>query len=346
MNQSSSGTSEQTTDRSSSSDGGPAAPDGAASNNGATSDNGSASTNGPASTNGSASSNGAATTNGAESRDTSAGLRDRLSAYREERREERPPRRPAVAVPSFFTLLNLLCGFLALTQVLEATQGLEAGFTRACWLIVLAGFFDALDGLTARLTDAQSEFGVQLDSLSDVVSFGVAPAFLVWAYGLSEFDPLGMLVAALPALCGAVRLARYNVGFDGEKDDHFSGLPIPAQAVTLVVLILTLEGGTWFGRVGGGGNLPVLIPVVCVLAVLMVSNVRFGAFPKPTPGYAKAHPYKIGAYVVGMALLPFLQELALLLFLAGYIAVGIVSSTYRLGQAVMNAPVEAPGSDA
>ena len=270
---------------------------------------------------------------------TSPRLRERLSAYREERREERPPRRPEVAVPSFFTLLNLFCGFLALTQVLEGAQGLEAGFARACWLIVLAGFFDALDGLTARLADAQSPFGVELDSLSDVVSFGVAPSFLVWAYGLGEFGPLGMLVAALPALCGAVRLARYNVSFSGEKGDHFSGLPVPAQAVTIVALILTLEGADWFSR-ASEGNLSILIPVVFVLAGLMISNVRFGAFPKPKLDYVKAHPYEVSAYIVGVLLLPFLQELALLLFLGGYIISGIVGSTLHVVQAVMSAPLE------
>lgn len=281
--------------------------------------------------------------NGASKNGTSSNgsppLRERFSAYRAERREEREPRRPEVAVPSFFTLLNLFCGFLALTQVFEGE------FTRACWLIVLAGFFDALDGLTARLADAQSPFGVELDSLSDVVSFGVAPAFLVWNYGLSEMGPLGMIVAALPALCGAVRLARYNVGFDGKKGDYFSGLPVPAQAVTIVALILTLEGASWFAR-SGAGSLPVLIPVVLILAGLMVSNVRFGAFPKPKLAYIRAHPYKVGAYAVGVLLLPFLQELALLLVLAGYIVTGIVMSAFRLGEAVMNAPVEQEKSPA
>ena len=280
--------------------------------------------------------------NGPSSKGTSANgtpsdgtprLRERLSAYRTERREEREPRRPEVAVPSFFTLLNLFCGFLALTQVFEGT------FARACWLIVLAGFFDALDGLTARLADAQSLFGVELDSLSDVVSFGVAPAFLVWGYGLSEMGPLGMIVAALPALCGAVRLARYNVGFDEEKGDYFSGLPVPAQAVTVVALILTLESPDWF-TLSGEASLPVLIPVVLILAGLMVSNVCFGAFPKPKLSYLRAHPYKVGAYAVGVLLLPFFQEMAILLVLAGYIATSVAMSAYRLVKAVMNAPVE------
>ena len=264
-------------------------------------------------------------------------LHERLNAFREERREGRPPRRPEVAVPSFFTLLNLFCGFLALTQVFESE------FAYACWLIVLAGFFDALDGLTARLADAQSPFGVELDSLSDVVSFGIAPAFLVWAYGLNAFGPLGLLVAALPALCGAVRLARYNVGFEGTKEDFFEGLPIPAQAVTIIALILTLEEAEWFSRTSEG-NLSILIPAVLVLAGLMVSNVRFGAFPKPTPSYAKAHPYKIGAYLLGVFLLPFLQEVALLFFLVGYIASGVLHSTYRVVHAIMEAPLDGDGA--
>lgn len=261
-------------------------------------------------------------------------IRERLSAYREARREERPPRQPPrVAVPSFFTLMNLFSGFLALTQV----HGGE--FERACWLIVLAGFFDVLDGLTARLADAQSPFGVELDSLSDVVSFGVAPAYLVYVFGLSEFGPLGLIVAALPALCGAVRLARFNVRSDGEKKDHFEGLPIPAQAVTLVALILTLERAAWFTR-GSDGNLTVLIPVVFVLAFLMISTIRFDAFPKPTLTYIRAHPRKSALYALAVLLLPLLQEIGLLILLTGYLLHGIVDTGRRVYHAVMSAPLE------
>lgn len=262
-------------------------------------------------------------------------IRERLSAYRDSRRRDRPSRRPRVMVPSFFTLMNLFCGFLALTQIHEGA--LIAG----CWLIVLAGFFDALDGMLARLTDASSPFGVELDSLSDVVSFGVAPAYLVWVFGLNEFGPVGLIVAALPALCGAVRLARYNVMFSEEKADYFEGLPIPAQAITLVVLILTLGDADWFSR-ADMGNLSVLIPAVFVLAGLMVSNVRFDAVPKPTLDYVRAHPYRTIAYGVAIALLPILQEIGLLIMLGGYILHGIVESIYRLVQAVMSMPIDDP----
>ncbi len=260
-------------------------------------------------------------------------IRERLSAYRAERREARPPRRPRVVVPSFFTLMNLFSGFLALTQIHEGE------FVRACQLIILAGFFDALDGLTARLADAASPFGVELDSLSDVVSFGIAPAYLVWVFGLSEFGPLGLIVASLPALCGAVRLARYNVTFDGEKKDYFEGLPIPAQAITIVALILVLGEAGWFSR-SDAGNLSVLIPVVFALAALMVSTVRFDAFPKPTLGYVRAHPRRAVLYALALVLLPFLQELALLVTLAVYILYGIGETVYRTFRAVMNTPVD------
>ncbi len=236
-------------------------------------------------------------------------------------------------VPSLFTLMNLFCGFLALTQVHEGA------FAQACWLVVLAGFFDALDGMTARLTDACSPFGVELDSLSDVVSFGLAPAYIVWAFGLNSFGPLGLIVAALPALCGAVRLARYNITFEGEKKDYFEGLPIPAQAITLVVLILTLGGADWFSR-ASAENLSVLIPAVLILSGLMVSTVRFDAIPKPTLAYVRTHPYKVVAYSLALALVPILQEVGLLIMLSGYLLHGIATSLYDFVKAVLEVPVQ------
>ncbi|PSQ63080.1 MAG: CDP-diacylglycerol--serine O-phosphatidyltransferase, partial [Bacteroidetes bacterium QH_1_61_8] len=196
-------------------------------------------------------------------------IRRRLSAFRKARRRQRgdrPP--PRVAVPSFFTLMNLLCGFLALTQVLEGA------FVMSCWLIVLAAFFDLLDGMMARLTDAKSPFGVQLDSLSDIVSFGVAPSFLMYAYAFDSSGPLGMIVAALPALCGSVRLARYNMNAETDDQEGFEGLPIPGQAVAIVALILAAENSKW-GAYLALDSLQVLLPIVVVLSGLMVSSIRF-----------------------------------------------------------------------
>lgn len=264
-------------------------------------------------------------------------IRRRLSAYREERRREsdshRPP--PRVAVPSFFTLMNLFCGFLALTQILEGA------FTMACWLIVLAGVFDLMDGMMARLTNAVSAFGVELDSLSDIVSFGVAPSFLVYAYALQTVEPIGMIVAAIPALCGGVRLARYNVSFGNSKKDYFEGLPIPGQAIAIVALILTAENSAW-GTVLNLGDPTVLMPVVVVLGGLMVSSIRFEAIPKPTLAYVRTHPKTMAAYVVAGLLIVGLQERGLLIVLTAYLSIGIGRALYRLGEALATPAPDVP----
>ena len=251
-------------------------------------------------------------------------IRRRLSAFRRarrRRRSDRPP--PKVVVPSFFTLMNLLCGFLALTQVLEGA------FVMACWLIVLAGFFDLMDGMMARLTDADSPFGVQLDSLSDVVSFGVAPAFLVYAYALDASGPLGMIVSALPALCGSVRLARYNVNKETDDKEGFEGLPIPGQAVAIVALILAAENSAW-GAYLALDSLQVLLPIVVVLSGLMVSSIRFESIPTPTLEYVRAHPKQTSAYVLAGVLIVALQEIGLVVVLAAYLLFGVGRALYQL----------------
>ena len=261
-----------------------------------------------------------------------ASVRRRLRAYRSARREQRgdrPP--PRVAVPSFFTLLNLLCGFLALTQVANAA------FVLACWLIVLAAFFDLLDGVMARLTGADSPFGVQLDSLSDIVSFGVAPSFLLYGYVLDTFNPLGMIVAALPALCGAVRLARYNMTADEGDKEGFEGLPIPGQAIAVVALVLAAENSTWDGRFALE-SLRVVLPVVVVLSGLMVSSIRFDAIPMPSLETLRTHPQKIAAYGLAGVLIVGLQERGLLIVLTVYLLHGVGRAFYKLVRALL-APV-------
>jgi len=264
-------------------------------------------------------------------------IRRRLSAYRESRRSERSDRPPPrVAVPSFFTLMNLFCGFLALTQVLEGA------FTMACWLIVLAGFFDLLDGMMARIANASSPFGVQLDSLSDVVSFGIAPGFLVYAYALEAYDPIGLIVAALPAICGSVRLARYNVNYGSSDSDDFEGLPIPGQAVALVALVLTAENSTW-GAYLRLDHFNVLVPVVVVLAGLMVSSIRFDAIPRPTIEYMRNHPQKTALFILAGLLIVGVQELGLLIVFAAYLSYGIGRAAYQLVDALLTpAPDELP----
>ena len=114
-------------------------------------------------------------------------------------------------VPSLFTVLNMFCGFLSLIQ---AARG---DILQASWLIVLAAGFDALDGVMARITKSSSEFGVEIDSLSDVISFGVAPAFLAYTISLHEMGPLGILLSSMLMVFGGLRLARFNVQLVGHE---------------------------------------------------------------------------------------------------------------------------------
>ena len=237
---------------------------------------------------------------------------------------------PPAAVPSFFTLMNLLSGFLA---VLQIHQGAYVG---ACWLIVLAGVFDLFDGMMARLTKSNSAFGVELDSLADVVSFGLAPSFRVYQVGLNAHGLLGLLVAALPVLCGAVRLARFNVTHDGEKKDTFTGLPIPMQAAAVVALVLNVERNAFVLYSPGG--LTLLVPIVITLAGLMVSRVPFDAGPRPSAFYIRSHPRKALLYTIGLVLVIALQHRGLLLVLTVYLLAGMGTAAARLVRTVRAIP--------
>ncbi|CAN5475405.1 CDP-diacylglycerol--serine O-phosphatidyltransferase [soil metagenome] len=225
---------------------------------------------------------------------------------------------PRSAVPSAFTLANLLSGFLSL---IRAAQG---DFETAAWLIVLAGFFDLLDGMVARLTRGDSEFGVELDSLADIVSFGVAPSFLIYHFGAAVV-PFWAFFAALPALCGAVRLARFNTSHIGEKQDYFVGLPIPAAAGMIVAFILAFSDNTWFDGLERG-NISILIPLVVIVSMLMVSPVRFPALPQPNRASLRKYPRRFLGFGIGLLLVLFLSGPGLLIAAVGYVLVGLFNA--------------------
>lgn len=237
---------------------------------------------------------------------------------------------PRVVVPSFFTLMNLFCGFLAIINISEGK--LEIG----ALLIVVAGLFDALDGFMARLSNAESDFGVELDSLSDVVSFGVAPGILLWQFGLKEMQFVGITIAALPALCGAVRLARYNVeAHEGESSDvYFSGLPIPAQAMMLTALFLALkENLHWFENLKYGIN-GFLIPTVITLSFLMVTKVPFDKTPRFSKKYIAHNRNKILLFLVYVILIIVFQEFGLIAVFSFFIGKGLYLAAVRFYHAL------------
>ncbi len=229
--------------------------------------------------------------------------------------------------------MNLFCGFLSLTQIMESH------FEYAAWLIVLAGFFDLLDGMMARLTNGMSLFGVELDSMADIVSFGVAPSFLLYVFGLSAYGVGGVIVASLPAICGAVRLARFNVTFDGEKKEYFSGLPIPVMALAIVAIILNWENLPFLEPVGPG-RLPVLIPTVVVLSGLMISNISFDTVPRPSARYMRKHPVKAGLYGMAIVLMIVLQELGVLVVMFVYVIINIGRAIFELARAIASSGIE------
>jgi CDP-diacylglycerol--serine O-phosphatidyltransferase len=180
-------------------------------------------------------------------------------------REQR--RRGIFLLPSLLTTGNLFCGFLAL---ILTTQG---RFTEAAVAVFVAMVMDMLDGKVARLTKTTTQFGVEFDSLADVVSFGVAPAFMVYSMALAPLGRAAWLGAFLFVICGALRLARFNV-YTGVTDRrYFVGLPIPAAA-GMVGSVVLLVGGEELDRWQAG-----LIAVgTYLVSLLMVSTFRYWSF--------------------------------------------------------------------
>lgn len=194
-------------------------------------------------------------------------------------------------VPSLFTILNIFCGF---RSVIYSAEG---DFSLAALFIILAALFDVLDGIMARITRSSSDFGVELDSLSDVVSFGLAPSFLVYRSALQFYGGPGMLISAMPMVFGAVRLARFNAQLVGYDKDFFKGLPIPASAIMLAGYV-----STYYHENTGLGPLEaaLLMPVIVILSLLMVSTIKYDTFPQFTRRGIKQHPLRFAFGVAGL----------------------------------------------
>ena len=279
--------------------------------------------------------------------------------------------RPISLLPNALTLVNAGLGLLAISKAIDALArganqaAFEAHLETACWLVIIAGVFDVLDGKVARLTGSFSDLGAQLDSLADSLTFGVAPAII--AKVLLEHEDfvhtrIHFIAAAAFALMGILRLARFNVESD-EEDDHsmFTGLPSPAAAGMLVITVLmflSLGGGiessageaTPLGR--GLSVLPVevrtfmthwlLLPMVLVLlpalALLMVSNVRYVHFATKL-GQAENRRILIPIVfcVLGLYLAPVLFLFAFGLF---YVGSGLLGAARQRGDADGESPSE------
>ena len=172
-------------------------------------------------------------------------------------------------LPSIFTLGNLFCGFLAVVNTIEGL------YITAAWWIIIAAIFDALDGKVARLTNSSSNFGVEFDSIADVVSFGLAPAVLFHAYIFADSGSVGYVLAFLYLAAGALRLARFNLTATTGKKHHFTGMPIPAGAGILSSYVLFSEK-VWSGIL----QFDVALAIVILTSLAMLSGFKYATLPK------------------------------------------------------------------
>jgi len=188
-------------------------------------------------------------------------------------------RKGVYLIPSLFTAANLMCGFFSIIATFHGE------YVNAALLILLANVFDGVDGYVARLTRTTSQFGVEFDSLADVVAFGVAPAVLVYLWALVPWGTWGWLAASTYVVCGALRLSRFNVQAQGVAKNHFVGLPIPAaaQMITSSVILYNYLGGA-----GAPSRHLIFLLVIYGLAALMVSNVPY--FSLKNNDIRKRHP--------------------------------------------------------
>jgi CDP-diacylglycerol--serine O-phosphatidyltransferase len=194
---------------------------------------------------------------------------ERVRVVRGGRGMPAPLRKGVYVLPNLFTTGGLFAGFYSVIA------SLHGDFQIASLCILLAQIFDILDGRIARLTRSTSRFGIEYDSLSDLIAFGVAPGILAYRWGLEPWHSWGWLAASLYVTCGALRLARFNVQYDNVEKRHFIGLPIPAAADVVASTVLLYY---YFGGEGATHKHLLVLLVIYALAGLMVSNIKYFSF--------------------------------------------------------------------
>ena len=236
-------------------------------------------------------------------------------------KRKRPPsrmRKGIYILPNLFTTGNLFCGFWAIISVFQER------FLYAAIAILLAAIFDLLDGKIARLSGATSKFGVQYDSLADLISFGIAPALLAFTWALRPYGRFGWLAAFLFVACGALRLARFNVQSSSGEMKYFKGLPIPAAAMMIALTILLylrlIETG-WVKDI-------VILIMIYVLAFLMVSNIRYFSFKELN--LSRRKPFNIFIFII-LSITVILMEPVIVFF--GIILFYIFSGPFNMMRA-------------
>lgn len=230
--------------------------------------------------------------------------------------------------PGVFTMGNLFCGFLS---ILSSFDG-EA--LHAAWFIFLAAFFDGLDGTIARLSRGATRFGVELDSLADLISFGIAPAVVLYSFKLNNLGKWGWILGFVFVMCGAFRLARFNLQVKQEEKNYFVGLPIPAAGCAIAAYTLFCY------EIWGQLRFPeFLVTMMIAFSGLMVSTVEYE--DKPRSLRTVKDRLKFAYLLLGIVAIIFKPRLAMFPLFMLYILYGIFKEIYDtilLGMGIRAAP--------
>ena len=222
-------------------------------------------------------------------------------------------------IPNIFTTLNIFFGFLAIIQVIDGKV------VTAAWLITIAAILDIFDGHIARLTKTSSNFGIEFDSLADIISFGVAPSIIIYQMYFEKLGILGIIISFLPLMLGGIRLARFNVLFGGKEKTNFIGLPIPGAALSLMSFIIFnyhFWNEIYLTRI--------LIPQIVLVSVLMVSKVEYSVLPKATFRHSRKNSIEIIAILISLVVLTSFPQKTFYPLMMLYILWGVFKFIYRL----------------
>ncbi len=227
-------------------------------------------------------------------------------------------------LPNLFTTANLFCGFYS------AIASMKGMYEIAAVTILIAVVLDSLDGRIARITHTTSKFGGEYDSLCDLVTFGVAPAILVYNWSLLAYGKLGWLAAFLFVVCGALRLARFNVQIGVINSRFFNGLPIPGGAAVLATGVIL------FYYLGGEGRFPswsIMIGVVAI-ALFMVSSIKYYSF-KDLNFFSRKPFMSFVLIVLVLVIVVANPEIMLFTFAFGYSLSGPAWALFKLGRRLL-----------
>lgn len=243
-------------------------------------------------------------------------------------------------LPNLFTFGSLFAGFYAIVMLTGMNASNKSSVVFAASIaLLLAAVCDLLDGRVARMTGTQSEFGFQMDSLADLVSFGVAPSVLVYKWALEPFGMVGVFAAAAFASCGAARLARFNVMESKPKKKEgpsrfFQGLPIPVSAATLISIIMLHSQSVEVVTAESGIGMACL---ALVLSFLMVSNFRFRTFKDLRLNPQSISVLVILSSVIGVSMYLYGLSVALVLFFSTFVTYGLITEIFSVFTRVLQA---------